>query len=629
MADTSTIHGPYPQSAPPTTTGRALLRALKEDPVLLSAFLLSALLIGFQLTITLVQPSWISPITNVLRTALAWPQFLVVAWGAVSLQRAARRFAAAWMFAALGMLSYAIARTLWTIAGMTVYPEGIPFPSFAAPLFLLQYPLFLAAIFLARESTRLVVGLRTLVDGLLWMSSITALTWYFVLDPIAAEHGVTQLAKTVGMGYQVGDLVLFYGIVLVLMQRHQTIADRLISSLLCVAFACLLIADTWAAVLLVTPPHTRRSGSPPDLFWSICYLLLPLAGLVRLRLAPAEIPPRSEVPTEGLSWRDLWHGTKYVLPGIAALGTGAVIIVDAVLTEPSRSALRLPVLVGFILIALVLFRPVVFYVEQRQLRRERDAAGEREAALRLAYERMEQFLGVVSHELRTPLTSLQANIQLLARRLDALARSRGNPPDDTRAVVVLCTLVERCEHSLLRLRRLIGDMLDTTRIQHGRLEFRMAPCDLDTLVSDMVHDQALLNPTRQIRWMATACTVPVIADAGRIEQVLTNYLSNALKFSRADQAVEVRLETTDGVARVSVHDEGIGVPLEEQAHLWERFYQAEAAAWQSGSQIGLGLGLYISKTIVERHHGQVGMQSAPGHGSTFWFILPLRGDECS
>jgi signal transduction histidine kinase len=194
---------------------------------------------------------------------------------------------------------------------------------------------------------------------------------------------------------------------------------------------------------------------------------------------------------------------------------------------------------------------------------------------------------------------------------------------------VLRALVERCEHSLRRLGRLIGDMLDAARIQHGRLEFRMAPCDLDMLVSEMVEDQALLNPTRQIRWMATACTVPVIADAGRIDQVLTNFLSNALKFSREDQAVEVRLETADGVARVSVQDEGIGVPLEEQAHLWELFHQAQAAAWQSGSQIGLGIGLYISKTIIERHHGLVGIESTPGHGSTFWFTLPLRGDERS
>ncbi len=623
------MHVPLPQNASRTTTGRALLRALQEDRVLLSAFLLSALLISFQLTITLVQPSWFGPITDWLRTALAWPQFLVVAWVAMSLQRAGHRFANAWMFTALGMLSYAIARTLWTIAAMTVYPQGVPFPSFPSYFFMLQYPLFLVALFLVREGIRLAVGLRTLVDGLLWMSSITALTWYFVLNPIAGEHGETQLAKTISMGYQAADLVLFYGIVLVLMHRHHTIADQLVNSLVCVAIASLLIADTWSAVLLFTPPHTRRLGSPPDLFWSICYLLLPLASLVRLRLAPAEIPPRPERTSEGLGWRDLWHGTKFVLPGIAALGASAVIIVHALVTEPSRSGLCIPVLVGFILLALALLRPVVFFVEQQQLGRERDAAAEREAVLRLANERMEQFLGLVSHELRTPLTSLQTTIDLLARRLDALARSRGNPPDGTRAVVALRTLVERCEHSLLRLRRLIGDMLDTALIQQGRLEIRMAPCDLDTLVTEMVQDQARLNPTRQIRWMAAACTVPVIADAGRIEQVVANYLSNALKFSREDQAVEVRVETADGLARVSVHDEGIGVPLDEQAHLWERLYQAEAIAWQSGSQIGLGMGLYICKTIIEQHHGQVGVQSTPGQGSTFWFTLPLRGDQRS
>jgi signal transduction histidine kinase len=623
------MHDLYPQSAPPTTAGRALLGALHTDPVLLSAFVLCALLISFQLTITLVQPSWIGPVTDVLRTGLAWPQFLVVAWVAVLLQRASHRYATAWTFAALGMLSYAFARTLWTIADMTAFPEGVPFPSRPGPFFLLQYPFFVAAIFLAREVRRLAMGLRTLVDGLLWMSSITVLTWYFILNPIAAEHGETQLAKTISMGYQVGDLVLFYGVVLILMRAHHTTVDQLVNSILCVAFACLLIADTWAAVLLFKPPYTHRTGSPPDLFWSIFYLLLPLASLVRLRLTPAEIPPRPEGPSGGLSWRDLWHGTQFVLPGIAALGTSAVIIVNALLTEPSRSSLRLPILVGFGLIALAIFRPVVFFVEQQHLRRERDVAVQREAALRLAYEKMEQFLSVVSHELRTPLTILQGNIQLLVRRLNALAQAGRSLEDYTRGVVLLRSCVEPCEQSLRRIGRLIGDMLDTARIEHGQLECRMAPCNLDMVVSETVEDQVQLNPTRQIRWMATACTVPVIADAGRIEQVVVNYLSNALKFSREDQAVEVRLETTEGLARVSVHDEGIGVPLEEQAYLWERFYQSEATAWQSGSQIGLGIGLYISKTIVERHHGHVGIESTPGHGSTFWFTLPLCGDERS
>src|SRR5260370_35026702 len=114
--------------------------------------------------------------------------------------------------------------------------------------------------------------------------------------------------------------------------RLRTVA-HLFTSLLGVAFACLFIADTWAAVLLFTPPHTHRSGSPPDLFWSIFYLLLPLAGLVRLRLAPAEISPRPRGPSEGLGCRDPCHGTQFLLPGVPALGTSAVIIVNALLTN--------------------------------------------------------------------------------------------------------------------------------------------------------------------------------------------------------------------------------------------------------------------------------------------------------
>jgi signal transduction histidine kinase len=102
-----------------------------------------------------------------------------------------------------------------------------------------------------------------------------------------------------------------------------------------------------------------------------------------------------------------------------------------------------------------------------------------------------------------------------------------------------------------------------------------------------------------------------------------NYVTNALKFSRDDKAVDVSLGMVDGLARVAVHDEGVGIPLTEQERVWERFHQVEGTRASTGSQIGMGLGLYISKTIVERHQGQVGVESAPGQGSTFWFTLPL------
>jgi signal transduction histidine kinase len=116
--------------------------------------------------------------------------------------------------------------------------------------------------------------------------------------------------------------------------------------------------------------------------------------------------------------------------------------------------------------------------------------------------------------------------------------------------------------------------------------------------------------------------VPVSADAGRIGQVLTNYLTNALKYAPVDRVVSVRLEVEGAMARVSVCDQGLGLTPEEQQHIWEQFYQVAAPGHQ-GPFGGLGLGLAIAKAIVEQHQGQVGVESAPGRGSTFWFILPL------
>jgi signal transduction histidine kinase len=118
-------------------------------------------------------------------------------------------------------------------------------------------------------------------------------------------------------------------------------------------------------------------------------------------------------------------------------------------------------------------------------------------------------------------------------------------------------------------------------------------------------------------------TIPVVADADRIGQVITNYLTNALKYSAADRPVEVFLAIEGQMARASVHDEGPGLTPTEQQAIWERFYQVERMKVQSGSGVGLGLGLHICQTIIEQHQGQVGVQSSPGEGSTFWFTLPL------
>jgi signal transduction histidine kinase len=291
--------------------------------------------------------------------------------------------------------------------------------------------------------------------------------------------------------------------------------------------------------------------------------------------------------------------------------------------------------VGAALLLLAVLRLALVYMEQEQLRRERDAARAQESALRLANERMGTFLSVVSHELRTPLTSLVGNIEIMDRRLDTLLRHVRDGKEYTVAASALRALIERCDQSVERMTRLVENVLDYVRMRQGWLTLRLAPVDLAGLVGAVVAEQTAHNPERHIRLAIEASPLPVLADATRIEQVVTNYVGNALKFSRADQAVEVRVQTTtDRAIRVAVHDDGVGIPLADQPHIWDRFYQAEGVFYeahgvQSGSQVGFGLGLYISKAIIEGHHGQVGVESRPGQGTTLWFTLPLASPLAS
>ena len=131
----------------------------------------------------------------------------------------------------------------------------------------------------------------------------------------------------------------------------------------------------------------------------------------------------------------------------------------------------------------------------------------------------------------------------------------------------------------------------------------------------------LLQLPRAPRWSPL-----VLADEDRIRQVVANYLNNALKYWRDSQPVTVRLSASDGWARVSVRDEGLGIPLAEQRRVWERFYRVPGTQVVSGAGIGLGLGLHISRTIIEQHQGRVGLRSARGSGAIFWFALQLAPD---
>ena len=239
-----------------------------------------------------------------------------------------------------------------------------------------------------------------------------------------------------------------------------------------------------------------------------------------------------------------------------------------------------------------------------------------------AERRKQEFLSMVSHELRTPLTSIMGFIELTLLCSDLFPRPLS--PEAEKLMGKMETGLKRAMGQVEVEARLVEELLEVSRLELHKFELSLQWENLVTIVQETVANQQQVARTRQIELvLPPEELVPVLADAGRIGQVLTNYLTNALKYAPVDQAISVYLEVAASSARVSVRDLGPGLTLEQQHWVWERFYQVAAPGHQ-GSEGGLGLGLAIARAIIEQHHGQVGVESAPGRGSTFWFTLPIE-----
>jgi PAS domain S-box-containing protein len=220
-----------------------------------------------------------------------------------------------------------------------------------------------------------------------------------------------------------------------------------------------------------------------------------------------------------------------------------------------------------------------------------------------------EFFALVSHELRTPLTAIMGYVELLREEPGLGADAR--------------QFVEVIDRNAGRLAQLIGDVLFVTQVEAGRIDLQLEPVALDELVSCAVQAAQARAAELQIALTATAQPVPVLmGDRERLDQLLDNLISNALKFTPPGGEVEVALTADpDGVV-LCVRDSGIGIPDEEQAHLFERFYRASEATTRAIS--GAGLGLTIAKAIVEGHGGQIAVSSRAGAGTSMRARLPAR-----
>jgi K+-sensing histidine kinase KdpD len=345
------------------------------------------------------------------------------------------------------------------------------------------------------------------------------------------------------------------------------------------------------------------------------------------------------------------HLSDYLAPGVLArLSAGEVVLTELPefaaqdTAQRTRSVLVAPVgidphLLGLLLLdcgdskptytgedhelAKAVARLTALMLEREGLLRERAQAHASALAALEARRHMDTFLGIASHELRTPLTIIKGNLQLATWSAEQLISEQDVQASKTESAMdPLPVLLAHAEQQVNRLSRLVNDLIEVSRSQTETVALHMQVCDLSDIVREAVEDQRLVTPTRTIHLdLDPSQEGLVYADADRIGQVVTNYLTNALKYSPGDQPVEVRLEQEEQVVRVLVHDRGPGLTPAQQAWAWERFHRVEGMKVQAGSSEGLGLGLYISRMIIERHGGQVGVDSHPGEGSTFWFTL--------
>jgi len=224
--------------------------------------------------------------------------------------------------------------------------------------------------------------------------------------------------------------------------------------------------------------------------------------------------------------------------------------------------------------------------------------------IRMLNARKDEFIGIAGHELRTPITTIKGYLQLMEEQAETgLARD----------------FLGKALRQVNKLNMLIGDLLDVSKIQSGKLQYNMIACHLLPLIREGVETVQQIYPNHAIDLILPAEDPIITADGAKIEQVLINFLNNAVKYSPDTARIEVKVITSEDQAIVSVKDFGIGIPSQHLEDIFNRYFRAHP----DSSSGGLGLGLYISKEIVLRHCGDIRVESKEGEGSVFYFSLPL------
>ena len=552
----------------------------------------------------------------------------------------------------LGILSYIIGQAIWT------YNENIAhlpvlFPSWADAGYLGSYPFVLLAIFLLpRRPLEAQARVGVLLDSLIIMVGVVTFSWYFVLGPTILHGADTVVGRIIGTAYPLATLVLIFCL-LRLVARSYDREMQPVVLLLILALSVIVITDSVYDCLELH--NLYATGGLLDVGWPLGYMLVGLsARAMQLQLAsrrpstaPAPAPVSSPETSESIgALPSLWRASMPLL-----LVPAVVLLLVWVEFRVPDTALELGVFLGAaILVGLMVIRQAMIVQETisqnhllRKMQRDlwarnealqrANAQIEEQARIEAAYEQQrrlnelkDQFVLNVSHELRTPLTQVYGYLELLGAFHDALTSEK--------RVEYIQQATQGCETLLL----LINTILDA--VGTGSL---MTPRQAQELViADLVHEVLEEFEQRQEHpvHLEIAEGLVVQADRQSLCQVLRNLLSNAFKYAPPRTTVQVVAtrcypitQGPDGISEacICVQDAGPGIPPEDIPLLFGKFVRLKRDL--ASSIRGTGLGLYISKQLVEAMGGSIWVESAgvAGQGSRFYFTLPAlafdRQDE--
>ncbi|MFL5737060.1 MAG: sensor histidine kinase [Actinomycetota bacterium] len=508
---------------------------------------------------------------------------------------------APWNLFALGQLFFLVGDVI-AYNHEQLFGTPLPFPAISDLFYLLVYPCLIAGVALLVRRRNVDRSETGFADAFIVAIGAGVLSWTYVISPFARSADLTAMQKIVSIAYPLMDLLLLMALV-----RLAVGAGRRGTAfqLLVLGVACLLITDAAYGWILANVPGGYANGGLLDVGWAAFYILWAAAAL-----HPSMRDLEEPVPDDG---RHPALRLRVGLLAIASVATPAVIIVESLRGRPIDSPI-----VGICcaaLFILVLVRMNGLLVDVNELRRTQEELEDSRAEVNAALDRerdigerlREQdsvkntYLSAVSHELRSPLTFILGTSVLLEKHLDDL------PAEE------VLEMIGHTRRSAKKLQSLLDDLLDVERLRSGRITLDREPVDLGALAARVAED---LGPQEQHPLSVDVPPLVLLADASKLERVLTNLIGNAFKYCPAGARVWVRAERSGPEVILIVEDEGDGIAEEDREMIFHRFERGETTAG------GTGIGLSLVATFAEMHGGRAWVEERPGGGASFRVALP-------